>query len=296
MRRHAYHLILYIVTALLGSCTYIETLDLDEPSGKTILTVDCGAEKLPQKWHFEVVDDNDSLSHYYSENGSVSIAGGMAYALVYNTDVENIRFEEDRNGRTTIARLKPIDDPLLNNGVPVAYMPDMLYSKFMEVESPNPSSLVSIPVEPLTKSRMLVIRLSSGVGNVVGTTSALIDGMAEYIDMTTLELSSEAVSLFVPLWVDETARSSGNAEVMISGILNTFGKSRKAVANSMTFTLSFEDGTKKSVTIDLTDEMKQENKVTPIVKNLKIDDTCQDAEDNSVAVEDRETENTHVRL
>ncbi|MGM9699312.1 MAG: DUF5119 domain-containing protein [Prevotella sp.] len=296
MRLHAYHLILYIVAALLGSCTYIEALDVDEPSGKTILTVDCGAEKLPQKWHFEVVDDNDSLSHYYSEDGSVSIAGGMAYALVYNTDVENIRFEEDKNGRTTIARLKPIDDPQLNNGLPVAYMPDMLYSKYLEVQSPNPSSLVAIPVEPLTKSRMLEIRVSSSVGNVVGTTSALVDGMAEYIDMTTLELSNEAVSLFVPLWVDETTRSSGNAEATISGTLNTFGKSRKAVSNSMTFTLSFEDGTKKSVAIDLTDEMEQENKVTPIVKNLKMDDSWHDAEDNSVAVEDRETENTHVSL
>lgn len=282
------------------ACSYIDPVENTsrdyEEGGTTNISVECQAEAQPQQWHFRVVDTNDSTKYLYDESGSVSIEGEMLSVLVYNSDAENIEMEEDKEINTTIAKAKRTDAIRLNNGKPVALMPDKLFSEYMELETSEISKSIVLSPESRIKTYPLRLEMTAKGANVTGCKTALIDGMAESINLNTLTLSESDVALAVPLWLDDTLETDSNPTATALGRITTFGRATESTSCTLFVTIQLENGTEITVSIDMTDDMGEETEGNEIVKRVTIDSTDNGGNTFPVTIDERETENTHVNL
>ena len=295
MKQLRHLIILYILAAAVESCSYIDPSDSETVGDReTEIAVKCDVDRQPQQWHFKVVDDNDATKDYYNEKGSINVFYPLAAILVHNIDTKHVDIVDSEEDKTTVART--VGAGRLYNGKTVCFMPDSLFSDFKEVNSSQVVQTMTLTPVSRIKTFGLQLNLKTTSGNITGCKSAIIDGMADGLNLVTLDPSSNDVALVVPVVLDSATKSGQGSVAVASARITTFGNAALSQNNTMFLTLIYSNGTEKNLVIDMTGDFDNDNEGKTIVKTIDVDNEATDADDGVVTVEERETENIHISI
>lgn len=292
--------LLPIVAITVASCNYIDPTDIKTAgrSNNTIVVV-CDGEEQPQLWHFDIFRyDEADVREYDSEDGRVDIIDDGFGILIYNTDSRKVKIREDAVTKNKIATTDAMSGNLTYNGKPLANMPDMLYSEFVEEAYADNDALIHVTPRPRVFTFDIKIEINDPDNVVYDCLSAVVDGFSKQVDLITLKRSATTVAMAVPMWLTASTQKSAHAKTA-TGTMTTFGRpsdSQSRVPCHLVVNLVKADNSALSSTIDISDCVGTATRDGNISLSIDIADTTPDNGNGPIDIKDRNKENSHVNL
>ncbi|MGN0281015.1 MAG: DUF5119 domain-containing protein [Prevotella sp.] len=271
-------------------------MDEDVEYGSTAIVMDCGIDNQPQQWHLEIVNKSDSISYYYCEGNSLNVHQELASILVYNADMENIEVLYDSMKKTTIARTVSIDDNSQYDGQRIVYMPDKVFSEYLQVKSSKMIPMITLVPQSRICSYDIRITIITENIDIIGCKTALIGGMAESLNLITLTPSTESVAMSIPLWMEDKVRNGDNVENVVYGQIRTLGRAQSDDDNVLFLTLILSNGKTLNLYINVTNDIQWQETGGRINKTINISNLPIEDGDDTIVVEGMDEENDHIIL
>lgn len=274
---------------MMASCDYIDPVTkASSDAGDTFkVSVACDDNAVKKKWHFDVFsNDNDDISHYYSDDECIMLERQNASILIYNDNTERTKVKSDYDNWIVYATTDITSEVMHIVGQPLYYMPDMIYSTYIEMGEFNGSSAM-VTLSPRVFMYDIDFLLHDEKNRVRSCGEAYVVGMAQSVDLITNRKSEETVAMVFA--------ASCSPDRHVTGQFTTFGaKEGKTV--TCVLQLLLQDGSRKYVTLDISEQVATNPSGGTIKADVNVEEDVAGGTDETVAVEPRDSDNIHIGL
>lgn len=274
------------VLTLMSSCNYIDPVANADSGGTLKVSVACGDNSV-KKWHFDIFSyDNDEISHYYSEDDNIVLERQNAGILIYNDNTERTKVNNDYDNWIVYATTDITPEVMPTGKQPLYYMPDMLYSTYMDIDEYNGSSATA-NLSPRVFKYDIDISVHDGENRVRSCTEAYVEGMAQSVDLITNRKSEETVAM--------AFATTYSTDRHVTGQFTTFGaKGGKTV--TCVLALLLQDGSRTYVTLDISEQIAANLSGGTVKSDVNVEEAMADSTEETVTVEPRDSDNVHIGL